>query len=43
MFIVEHNRALITQVAQRGCAMDKGRVVAELGQHEIGERELLLR
>lgn len=42
ILIVEQNLGLIEQTAQRGYAMDKGRIVASLARDELMRRDLLI-
>jgi urea transport system ATP-binding protein len=42
MFLVEQNMSLIAELAQRGYAMDKGRIVSSLSGEEMRKRDLLL-
>src|SRR5947209_7102651 len=42
MFLVEQNMSLIAELAQRGYAMDKGRIVSSLSGEELRNRDLLL-
>ena len=43
ILFVEQNIALISDLAQRGYAMDKGLIVAELDGEEIKDRELMIK
>lgn len=43
ILFVEQNIALISDLAQRGYAMDKGLIVAELDSEEIKNRELMIK
>ncbi|HEX7127386.1 MAG TPA: ABC transporter ATP-binding protein [Thermodesulfobacteriota bacterium] len=43
VLLVEQNTSLIAQVADRGYAMDKGRIVASLGGDDLRDRERLVR
>jgi branched-chain amino acid transport system ATP-binding protein len=41
VLLVEQNMALIEQTAHRAYVMDKGRIVSEIGPHDVRDRNLL--
>jgi branched-chain amino acid transport system ATP-binding protein len=43
ILFVEQNVGLIGMIAQRGYAIDKGRIVADLDKSQINDREFLIK